>query len=378
MGSFEGGRRAAELEAHQALWNLWCMSQKGARELDNWESANSLLQTNYTVTNARRDSEVCAMRIRYLEIAEPPPRLSDFVQAPPYYGVPDAPRQLALARYEYLLARQRHPERERQRLKELETTKALYRTLKAAEARAEAAELARRREWQQSRWPKSIVLESDIYDLDGVAAQVEHQNAKIKSCIKALDGLLEDGLQNLSDVSVPERTDPASIAPLVESLLATMPLPPNINPKARAAYSPDSRRLTVEYELPLVDIIPTAESYRYVESQQTVLETARPASQIRALYIKVIAQLALLSLAVVLRAATEHHIDTVIFSGVVDTSDPGSGRPIRPCLISVRATRDTFAEIDLGKADPSACLERLLATVSQNPAELVPVRPFAE
>lgn len=378
MGSFEGGRRAAELEAHQALWNLWCLSRQGPRDVDNWESACDLLQTKYTVANARRDSEVCAMRIRYLEIAEPPPRLVDFVPAPPYYGVPDAPRQLALARYEYQVARQRHPERERHRLKELETTKALYLTLKAAEARAEAAELARRREWQQSRWPKDVVLERDIYNIDGVATQVERQNARIESHVRALDGLLEEGLQHLPDASVPELTDPAGIATHVESLLAAMPLPRNINPKATTTYSRDGRQLAVEYELPTVDVIPAVESYRYVESEQAVVETARPASQVKTLYAKIIGQLTLLSLAVILGADSARHIDAVVFSGVVDTSDPGSGRPIRPCLISVRVTHDTFAEINLGQADPSACLERLSATVSQNPTELVPVQPLAE
>jgi hypothetical protein len=44
----------------------------------------------------------------------------------------------------------------------------------------------------------------------------------------------------------------------------------------------------------------------------------------------------------------------------------------------VRASRETFAEIDLEHVDPSACLERLSATVSHNPTEFVPVRPLLE
>jgi len=55
-----------------------------------------------------------------------------------------------------------------------------------------------------------------------------------------------------------------------------------------------------------------------------------------------------------------------------------SGQPIRPCLITVRVSRETFAEIDLEHVDPSACLERLSATVSHNPTEFVPVRPLLE
>jgi hypothetical protein len=378
MASSDSGRRAAELEAHQALWNLWRISRHAARNVDNWEAACALLQTHYTVAHARQDSDACAMRIRYLEISEPPPRLADFVPVPSYDRIADAPRQLALARYTYLMARQRHPERERQRLKELETTKALYRALKDAEARAEAVELARRREWQQSRWPKSVVLEGDVYNLDGVAAQVECQNAKIESRVKALSGLLDVGLENISGVPVPDLTDPASVATRVESALTAMTLPCGIEPKATATYSVESRQLAVEYELPTIGVIPMAESYRYVDSDDTVVENLRAPLQVKDLYSTTIAQLALLSLAVILAADNERRIEAVVFNGYVDAVDPARGQPIRPCLISARVTHDAFAGIGLGQVDPSACLERLSATVSQNPAELVPVQPLGE
>jgi restriction system protein len=383
MWPFDGGRqRAAELEAYHALWNLWSTSPRTVTNVDNWKSARRMLQTYYTVGRARQDSEVCAMRMRYLEIAEPPPQLADFVYAPPYDRLPDAPRQLAQARYEYQLARQQHPLRERMRLKELETTKALYETVKATEAKARAAAIARRREWQQSRWPKGVVLESEIYNLDSVAAQVNLQNARIESQVTALTDLLHDGLQNLPDVSGSDLTasyrtgDPAGIAAHVESVLTTLPLPRCINPTAKVAYSPDSRQLVVEYELPGVDVVPKAKSYRYVKSRETVVETARPASQVKALYASTIAQLSLLSLAAIFEFDSERHIDVVVFNGVVDTLNPRSGQPIRPCLITARVTGDTLAEINFEDADPSACLKHLSASVSRNPAKFVPVRPL--
>jgi len=373
LGLFDGDRQREELEAYLLLWNLWWSSQRTTASVDNWESACEMLQTHYTVAQARQDSEVCAMRIRYLQIKEPLPRRADFVHGPPYYRLPDAARQLAVAAYEYRLARQQHPARERQRLKELETTKALYEAVKATEARASAAELARRREWQRSRWPKNVVLEREIYELDGVAAQVDRQNAKIESQVSALADLLPDGLQNSPDVSESDLTasyragDPAGIAAHVESVLTAMPLPRSINPQASVVYSPDSRELVVEYELPTVDVVPRAKSYRYVKSRETVVERARPVSQVKALYASAIAQLTLLSLAAILKFDSERHIDVVVFNGVVETQDPNSGQPIRPCLITVRVTRDALAEINLEDVDPSACLKHLSATVSQNP-----------
>jgi hypothetical protein len=380
----DGPRRAAELEAYHALWNLWRSSQPTLTSVQNWESACRMLETYYTVNKARQDPEICEMRIRYLEIAEPPPRLADFVQPPAYDRLPDAQRQLAHARYQYQLARRRHPVREQQRLKELETTRALHSALKAAEARARVEEVARQREWQLSRWPKGVVLESEIYNLDGVAAQVDRQNAKIESQVVALTDLLRAGLRHLPDVSMSAPTAgdragaPAELAAHVESVLTAMPLPRGIAPKPAVEYLPAARELVVEYVLPAVDVVPKAKAYRYVKTRETVVETARPAGQVKALYASTIAQLTLLSLATVFELDGERQFDVVIFNGAVDTLDPSTGQPIRPCLISVRVNADAFAGIDLVDVDPSVCLKRLSALVSPNPTEFVPVRPLAE
>jgi hypothetical protein len=228
------------------------------------------------------------------------------------------------------------------------------------------------------------VLESEIYNLDGVAAQVELQNAKIESQVGALADLLRDGLQNLPDTSESDLTasyragDPAGILAHVESVLTAMPLPGCITPKATGAYSPDSRQLVIEYELPTVDVVPKAKSYRYVKSRETVVERTRPSSQVKVLYASIIAQLTLLSLAAIVKLDTEHHIDAVIFNGVVETPDPRSGQPVRPCLIAVRVARDAFAEINLEEVDPLACLQHLSAVVSRNPTQCAPVRPLTE
>jgi restriction system protein len=371
MGPFDDRRRrAAELEAFQLLWNLSRSAQRSS--VENWESACRMLEDFYSVGKVRDNADACEMRIRYLEIAEPLPRLADFVGPPAYDGLPDAGRRLGEARLKFQQARRRHPLREQQRLKELETTRALYAVVRAAEARAQAAELARHREWQLSCWPKGVVLDSEIYNLDGVAVQVERQNAKIESRVAELTDLLRSGLRRLPDASTSAHSDPAG---RVESALCATPLPSGITAKSVVEYSETARRLMVEYELPTVTIVPTAKAYRYVKSRETVVETPRPAGQVKALYASTIAQLTLLALAAVFAVDGERRFDVVIFNGVVETTDPATGEPIRPCLISARVDADTFAGIDLADVDPSVCLKRLSATVSPNPAGFVPVPP---
>jgi restriction system protein len=71
-------------------------------------------------------------------------------------------------------------------------------------------------------------------------------------------------------------------------------------------------------------------------------------------------------------------VETVVFNGVVHTTDPSTGRAISPCLITLRTTRDVFGELDLAQVDPLACLAHLNAAVSKKPEELAPVRPVLE
>lgn len=93
------------------------------------------------------------------------------------------------------------------------------------------------------------------------------------------------------------------------------------------------------------------------------------------MYAGTIAQLALLCLATLFALDGERRFEVVIFSGVVETTDPATGERIRPCLISARVDADSFAGIDLNDVDPSVCLRRLSALVSPNPTEFVPVPP---
>ncbi|MCV7031989.1 hypothetical protein [Mycobacterium sherrisii] len=381
MASFDDReRRAAELAAYQALWNLWRCPSRSAPTTENWKTACRMLQTYYTVTKARQDRAACEMRIHYLQVVEPLPQLADFVPPPHYYGVADAQHQLAQVRHQYQLARLRHPVRDQQRRKELETTKALYTAMQLAEARERAAETTRRREWQRSRWPKDVVLDREIYDLDGIAAQVERQNANIASRVAALRQLLRAGLGWLAgDVTIPRgAAHNADVAGRVETALAAIPLPPNIVPAVTVSYSQPRRQLTVEYQLPGADVVPKVKAYRHVKARDTVVATARPAGQVKALYASIIAQLTVLALATAFAVDDTRCFDVVIFDGVIETIDPSTGESQRPCLVSVRADAGGFAALDLSSSDPFVILQRLSARMSPNPTECVPVRSLAQ
>jgi restriction system protein len=124
--------------------------------------------------------------------------------------------------------------------------------------------------------------------------------------------------------------------------------------------------------------VPVEREFRYVKAKDDISTLARTAKDIRSLYSSVVAQVTLRTLHEVFEADRTGLVETVVFNGLVKTTDPGTGKPISPCLVTVRTTRDVFKEFDLAQVDPLACLDRLNASVSKKPGDLAPVRPVLE
>lgn len=146
----------------------------------------------------------------------------------------------------------------------------------------------------------------------------------------------------------------------------------------RVAYGADSMQLVVDYDLPSLSIVPTVSEYRYVKSRDAVEEKPRKPSEIKDIYQDIVAAVSLRTLNELFDADQWGHVHLVTFSGFVHTVDRSTGRDIRPCLVSVRTTRDSFQVIDLRRVDKRLCLRNLGAQVSAQPAEMLPVKPIIE
>lgn len=197
--------------------------------------------------------------------------------------------------------------------------------------------------------------------VEEIRKQAADQNAEVEQ--------LQDGLKDRK---------PEAIVKYFTSVLESSNYPDDFPQEAKLAYVPESKQLVVEYDLPPFDAVPTVGSYKYVKAKDEISETVRPASQRKNLYASVTAQIALRTLHELFKADRQEYLETVVFNGHVDSIDPSTGHAIRPCLITVRTTRDTFTKFDLSKVDPVACLKGLNAGVSKSPSELVPVRPVLE
>ncbi|MEX5635549.1 restriction endonuclease [Parafrankia sp. FMc2] len=172
--------------------------------------------------------------------------------------------------------------------------------------------------------------------------------------------------------------DPEVVVAYMADVLQSSVYPDGFPHRYRLLYRPDSRDLVIDYELPTTDVIPEQRSFRYVKKTDEITAAARPVRERRDLYRSVVAQIALRTMREVLDGEGVDVVDTVVFNGHVSTVDRATGQEIRPCLVSVSATREEFTGLVLAQVDPTECLRRLNALVSPHPYDLEPVRPVVD
>ena len=149
--------------------------------------------------------------------------------------------------------------------------------------------------------------------------------------------------------------------------------------RRRAGYVPESTLLALEWDLPDLTVVPAEAAYRYDKERDSVVPVPRPDKEIRLLYQQLVAQLALRALHLVFGNDRYDVVETVVFNGMVQSVDLATGRAVRPCLITLRATREQYQALVLDQLDPVACVRHYFAAeVSRHPEELQPVEPLLD
>lgn len=160
------------------------------------------------------------------------------------------------------------------------------------------------------------------------------------------------------------------------ALYASTAWPEELPRQVTAAYDPAARQLVLDWELPRYQVVPEIKSVRYVPSTDEDKETARPATQRRAVYRDLLAQCLLLVVRELYAADEFGALDSVVVNGFVDDHDPVTGREAQLVLGSVRADRADFSGLRLEQVSAVDCLvDGLRGQLSTRPDQLTAVRP---
>ncbi len=175
-----------------------------------------------------------------------------------------------------------------------------------------------------------------------------------------------------------EAGSPEAIVNYFTIILGASSYPDGFPQHAKIAYVPESKQLVLEYDLPRFEIIPEMSAFKYVKAKDQITTTPRPITQRKTLYTSLVGQVTLRTLYELFDADRKRYIETLVLNGYVESIDKGIGHSVRTCLITLRTSSETFTSLDLSKVDPQTCLQRLNASVSKSPTELLPVRPVLE
>jgi restriction system protein len=172
--------------------------------------------------------------------------------------------------------------------------------------------------------------------------------------------------------------DPASVIEYVSTLLDLACYPDEIDVSARVAFSAESKSLVVEVVLPELAIVPATREFTYVRAKDEIKEKPRAKGEITSTYRTLVASLSLRIIRDLFAGTPEDVVAAVTLNGMLETIDLATGDDIRPCVISVRVTREQFSPLNLERVEPVTCLGQLGASVSKKPEEQAPVRPVIE
>lgn len=174
--------------------------------------------------------------------------------------------------------------------------------------------------------------------------------------------------------------DPDAVSQFAGTILHASPALRGLLDGGGATYEPPERELVLEIDLPDTDVVPDERNWKYFVGRKSVEPVKRPRSDAADLYAALIAQLALAMLDACFRGIANDIVGAVSINGHVRTTNPATGQPDHPCLITVSADRPTYIPLDLRhpKLDPKACLRKLGAEMSPNPHGLEHIRPIVD
>ena len=202
-------------------------------------------------------------------------------------------------------------------------------------------------------------------------ARREHEQAlaRAQQQADAANARLDTRIAGLS------RRDREAVQSYLADVAAAVPRPADFPRKVDLIYSATEEHAAVEFELPGPAVVPTERTVTYVRSRDDFVIKDRPARECAALYRAIISQTALLAIRDLFVA--DQQLRRVNFDGRVQSTNPATGRPEYPCLISLMVEREEFDQLVLEQVSAEDCLRHLQARVA-NPYAVEPVAPFID
>jgi restriction system protein len=170
--------------------------------------------------------------------------------------------------------------------------------------------------------------------------------------------------------------DPAAITEYCDLVLANSEYPDCLPKEFEFDFNAETGLLIVNYRLPAPADIPTLSEVKYVQSSDSFTEKHLSEGNAAKLYDEIVYQNALRTLKELLEADQVSALASVVFNGFVTAVDKGTGNEVTACIVSIQATKEALAAINLAKVEPKACFRQLKGVGSSKMHSVTPVPPI--
>jgi restriction system protein len=140
----------------------------------------------------------------------------------------------------------------------------------------------------------------------------------------------------------------------------------------------DTGMLLMNSKLPAPADLPLLAEVKYVQTSDTIKEVFLSESQSAKLYDDLIYQIVLRTIHELFQSDSAKAISTIVFNGIVTSTDRSTGNEVTACILSIQASREPFLAINLAKVDPKSCFRQLKGVGSSKLHSVTPVAPIVE
>ncbi|WP_235375696.1 restriction endonuclease [Pseudomonas aeruginosa] len=175
-----------------------------------------------------------------------------------------------------------------------------------------------------------------------------------------------------------EALEPEAIIDYCDLVLSSSNYPEYFPQEFELDYDVSSKTLILDYQLPAPEALPRLKAVKYVASRDEFEESFITDAQATKLYDDVLYQVSLRTVHELFEADVIDAIDAVAFNGIVTAVDRATGKNVTACVLSLRANKAEFSQINLEQVEPKACFKSLKGVGSSKLHGLAPIAPIMQ
>lgn len=173
-----------------------------------------------------------------------------------------------------------------------------------------------------------------------------------------------------------EARNPDAITEYLDLVLSKSRYPDYFPQEFDIQYDSSAKTAIVDYQLPGPDDLPSTRSVKYIATRNEFEERFISDAQAAKLYDDVLYQITLRTVHELFESDVIEALDAVVINGIVTAINRTTGKPVTACVLSLRAGRKEFLDINLSQVDPKACFKSLKGVGSSKLYGLSSVPPI--